>query len=495
MGASWLGPIRQISYVTDDIDRLVGFWESQAQVGPWSIFRGLTLTMTYEGKPISLPVNVALCLHGGILMELMQVLGNGPSPFHDTLNRPLVGLQRLASTSDDFAADVERAVAQGMEQFAAGQDATGQRYAYFRAPAAPGVILELLENTPTFGEFLSGLQMRIAAFEKAAAAGPRMAASKPTPAPAAAQNMRAAELYAYGGPEEFQLVTVPEPQPGPREIRVRVAGVAVNPVDVKSRRGWLKDWMPLSFPARLGGDVAGTVDAIGAGVTSFTIGDRVMGMINPMSKGGYGEKVVAHAASFAPVPEGLSLVEAAALPTGGLTGTQLVEKGIAPRPGMKGLVTGASGSTGRAAIFAALDARAIVYAGVRASGREAVKDLPVAGIVDITDDEALAQAGPFDFLADTVGGAVAENIFKHVKPGGTVASFAVPAPAPPADSTQRFTSLIVTFDSDRLSRFARDLRIKNRRMPVEQQLPLSDVARAHHLMERGGVGGKIVLLP
>jgi NADPH2:quinone reductase len=495
MGASWLGPIKQISYVTDDIDRLVGFWEGQAQVGPWSIFRGLTLTMTYEGKPISLPVNVALCMHGGVVMELMQVLGNGPSPFHDTLNRPLIGLQRLASTSDNFTADVESAIARDMEQFASGQDATGQRYAYFRATAAPGVILELLENIPSFGKFIGGLEARIAAFAKTANALPAAAMQAPTPAPASPRTMRAAELYAYGEPEEFRMVDVPEPHPGPGEIRVRVAGVAVNPVDIKSRRGWLKDWMPLSFPARLGGDIAGTVDAIGSGVTGFKIGDRVMGMINPMSNGGYGEKVVFYAAAFTHVPEGLSLIDAAALPTGGLTGTQLVEKGIAPRPGMKGLVTGASGSTGRAAIFAALDAGAIVYAGVRASGRDAVKDLPVAGIVDITDDKALAQVGPFDFLADTVGGTVAENLFKHVNPGGTVASIAVPAPAPPADSTQRFTSLIVTFDSDRLSRFARDLGIKNRRMPVAQQLPLTDVAKAHRVMEAGGVGGKIVLVP
>ena len=127
MVASWLGPVRQISYTTDNVDRLVDFWESQVGIGPWSIFRGLTLTMNYEGRDIAMPVNVALTVHGGILIELMQVLGDGPSPFHDTLNRPIIGLQRLASVSTDIAADTENALERGMEQYASGKDATGQR--------------------------------------------------------------------------------------------------------------------------------------------------------------------------------------------------------------------------------------------------------------------------------------------------------------------------------------------------------------------------------
>src|SRR5262245_31666054 len=107
MHTSWLGPIRQISFTTANLDQLLAFWETQMGVRPWSVFRGLTLNMTYEGRPVSLPVHVALSMHGDTLIELIQVLGDGPSPFHDSLNRLIIGLQRLASFSNDIERDVQ----------------------------------------------------------------------------------------------------------------------------------------------------------------------------------------------------------------------------------------------------------------------------------------------------------------------------------------------------------------------------------------------------
>jgi NADPH:quinone reductase-like Zn-dependent oxidoreductase len=306
--------------------------------------------------------------------------------------------------------------------------------------------------------------------------------------------MTAAMIHGFGGPEQFRIETVAEPIPGPGEIRVRVAGAALNPVDVKARRGDLKDWLPMTFPARLGGDVAGTVDAVGEGVTGFAVGDRVMGMVNPMADGAYGQKVAFHESRFAKVPDGLDIIDAAALPTGVLTGLQLVEKAIMPRAGQKGLVTGAGGSTGRAAVLAALEAGAIVYAGVRGSSRDAVADLPVAGVIDLSDEAALKAAGPFDFLADTIG-TEAEKLFPYIAAYGTVASIAVPAPNPPPDATQRYSSLIVIFDRARLERFARDIVAGRHAMPIAHRMPLDKIAVAHGLMEQGGVGGKIVLIP
>jgi hypothetical protein len=159
MSMSWLGPIRQISYTTDNLDQLLQFWETEVGLGPWTVFRNLTLTMNYEGRPISVPVHVALGLHGGVLIELMEIRGSGPSPFHDAQNRPIIGLQRLAAVSNDIMADAEAARTRGLEQFADGC-ADGQRYFYYRSAAAPGVILELLENTPSFIEFVAGLEAR-----------------------------------------------------------------------------------------------------------------------------------------------------------------------------------------------------------------------------------------------------------------------------------------------------------------------------------------------
>jgi NADPH2:quinone reductase len=214
-----------------------------------------------------------------------------------------------------------------------------------------------------------------------------------------------------------------------------------------------------------------------------------------MANGAYAGKVVCAAAAVVQVPASLDLGDAAALPTGALTGTQLIEEAIAPSAGMKGIVLGAGGSTGRAAVFAALDAGVEVYAGVRSTSRHSCDDLPVAGVIDLADDAALARAAPFDFVADTVGGPTAEKLFAHLKPAGVFASIAVPPPNPPANSTQRFTSHIVHFDGPRLARFARDLLIRGRQMPIARRVPLAEVARAHEVMERGGVNGKILLIP
>ena len=124
------------------------------------MFRNITLSMNYEGRPIGLPCHVALSMHGETLIELMQVEGPGPSPFHDALHRPIIGLQRLAAFSHAIEKDTKRALDRGMERFADGIDPTGQRYVYFRSAGAPGVILELLEVTPFFSDFIGRLGAR-----------------------------------------------------------------------------------------------------------------------------------------------------------------------------------------------------------------------------------------------------------------------------------------------------------------------------------------------
>lgn len=484
MNDPWFGNFGQISFGVTDLQMAVRFWERQMGVGPWSLFYGLTFDAKFEGRRVSFPFDVAIGWHDGRIVELIHVLGDGPSPLHDGLNRPIIGLQRLASVTDDIERDRRAAEARGLEPYASG-NAGGQRFTYYRSNAAPGVILELLERTPSFTTLCDDLAARAAEYQAVDAPVQIMPSVPPSVA-----TMRAALLSAYGGPELFSVGQVPVPVPGSRQVRIKVAGAAVNPVDGKLRRGLLKEWMPLRFPARLGGDVSGTIDAIGSDVDDFRVGDRVAGFVAPNVDGAYGEWLVAPAVALVRVPERVDLADAAAYPTGVLTGVQLIEAGIRPRAGDTLLVTGAGGSTGRAAVLSAIEAGARVYAGIRASSREAVADLDVAGVIDLSDPQALAAAGPFDAVADTVGGAVAEGLFAYVRPDGIVASIAMPPPVPPAGATQRFCSLIVRFDRERLERFMRD-----HTMPVAHRLPLEETGEAHRLLEAGGVGGKIVLQP
>ena len=484
---AWFSGFDQISFASDDLDRAIAFWERQMGVGPWTVFRGLTLAMRYGERQIALPAHVAVAWHDGRIVELIEVAGDGPSPFHDALNRPIVGLQRLASVTSEIEREAAEAEARGMERFADGE-AAGQRFVYFRSPDAPGVILELLERTPMFEELVERLQARANHFSAALPESPEENSGADVAA-------RAALLAGYGEPDLFRIANVTVPPPGPGEVRIRVAGAAVNPVDIKARRGVLHEFVPLSFPAQIGGDVAGIVEAVGPGVTQFAVGDRVAGMLNPFADGAYASHVLAGQEALAKVPEALDLAEAAAAPTGVLTGTQLVENGIRPRPGDRVLIAGAAGSTGRAAVMAALDAGAEVYAAVRPAARSAIADLPVSGVIDPADEAALAAAGPFDAVGDTIGGELTTRLFACLQPDGTFASIAVPPPQPPADATQRCCTLTVTFDRARLERFYREWAAGRRQVPIAQRLPLERVADAHRLMEQGSVGGKIILTP
>lgn len=488
---SWLANFGQISVGTPDLGRAITFWERQLGIGPWTIFRGLVMEAIHEGEPIRMPFDVGLTWHDGRLVELIQAIGDGPSPLHDGLNRPTMGFQRLASLTRDIEHDARVAEARGMVQITQGQ-AGGQRFIHYRSDEAPGVILELLERTPAFDRLIDQLRRRAQRWQPPSAHSPAVAAA--TSDTAAPAMMRAALIDDYGDADRFRIADVAVPVPGAREVRIRVAGAAVNPVDIKARRGLLREFMPLTFPARLGGDVSGIVDAVGAGVTRFAVGDRVAGMLNPFADGAYAEFVVAHEETLAHVPPGIDLTDAAALPTGVLTGSQLVEVGIAPRVGDRVLVTGAGGSTGRAAVLALIDAGAIPIAGVRASSRHALDDLDVT-VIDLGDPAAVAAAGPFDAIADTVGGPLLDGLFGSVRRDGTVASIAVPVPVPPDDAGQRFCAVMVRFDSERLGRFMTAVAAGKLTMPVAQRLPLEQVAQAHRLMEAGATGGKIILHP
>ena len=167
MRTSWLGPIRQISFATDNLDRMIHFWEVSVGVGPFDVYRNVTLSMRYEGTPINLPVHVAIGWLGDALIELIEVEGPGPSPFHDALGRPIIGLQRVASFSTDIASDADAAEARGLERFAEGGEESGQRYVYFRSPDAPGVILELLELTPAFRDLIGEIEARARTWQPA----------------------------------------------------------------------------------------------------------------------------------------------------------------------------------------------------------------------------------------------------------------------------------------------------------------------------------------
>jgi putative PIG3 family NAD(P)H quinone oxidoreductase len=128
--------------------------------------------------------------------------------------------------------------------------------------------------------------------------------------------MRAIHHTAAGGPEVLSLSDAPTPEPGPPQVRVRVEAAGLNRADILQRRGRYP--APPGWPADIPGlEYAGTVDQVGADVSRWTPGDRVMGLVGG---GAHAEFVVVHEEEAIPIPEGMGMVEAAAIPESFLTG-------------------------------------------------------------------------------------------------------------------------------------------------------------------------------
>jgi NADPH2:quinone reductase len=156
--------------------------------------------------------------------------------------------------------------------------------------------------------------------------------------------MRAIVLTAFGSAEHFRLAAPPRPEPRPGEVRIRIHAVAFNPSDYQRRQGSLTAGPP---PIILGSDVAGVVDAIGAGVTAFAVGDEVYSFLlgGRIHGGAYAEYVCRRVEFVARKPRNLSFAQAAAVVTVGLTAYQSLEHARL-QPGEPLFVTGGSGGVG-----------------------------------------------------------------------------------------------------------------------------------------------------
>lgn len=301
--------------------------------------------------------------------------------------------------------------------------------------------------------------------------------------------MKAVVLTGYGDVEKLDFVDIEEPEPGPRQLKIRVAGTSVNPIDCKIRRGEMRTILPLQLPTILGRDVSGEVIGVGSDVTEFAVGDRVMGLVDH----GYAEVVVASVDSFARLPPEIELNRAGALPLVGLTGMQLVEEGVDVREGQRLLVTGAVGSVGRVAVFAAKRRGARVIAGVRASQREAAEALEVDEIVALDDQDDVARLSEVDAIADTIDGRAMVMLLDKIREGGVLGTVLSPPPGAEAQGLE-VHAILAHRDPKRLAEIGDAVVRGELVLPVDRRFPLSEARVAQDLAEHGGVG-KILLVP
>lgn len=301
--------------------------------------------------------------------------------------------------------------------------------------------------------------------------------------------MKAVVLHQYGGPDELKYEEMADPTAGEGEVLVRQSATSINPIDWKMRSGAAKERFPVDFPAVLGRDVAGIVKAVGPKVEGFSPGDKVIAL----GRATYAELVVVKAADLAHLPDGLDLVEAAALPLVTLTGEQLVSRGVKPQAGQTILVSGAVGGVGRSAVWTAKKAGAIVIAGVRKKQLEEARELGADEVVALDDEAAMARIGLLDAVADTVNHETAQMLLGKVKQGGVFASVLGPPANAKLHPTVQIAPVLAQPDARVLEAMAADALAHKFRIPIDRMLPLEKAAEGQRAAEKGGIG-KVLLL-
>ena len=289
----------------------------------------------------------------------------------------------------------------------------------------------------------------------------------------------------------------PRPEPGPGEILVRVKAAGVNPMDTVVVGGWMAGMMEHRLPLVPGFDYAGTVEAIGGGVTNVAVGDDVFGGVGKMvfGEGSWAEYVTANAALAQRIPAGLSPAQAAAIPLAGGTALALVDA-VDAGPDRTILVVGASGGAGSFAVQLAARAGAAVIAGTRPDKAEYVRSLGVSEVLDSAGDvvaqvRALRPDG-VHALIDTyhdAGGLRA--LAAIVKPGGWIATpRAQGAETALADLPVRVA--VVSAALARVGELA-DLVARGEVRVAVERVPLEDAGRALAAIGSAGVRGKQVI--
>lgn len=159
MNAQSFGSIGQVAYLVEDIDESVANWARYSGIGPWTVYKNVTLDGWWKGHDVKIKMNVGLSYQDEVQMELIQVVSDGPSPYHNDDGSRIVRMHHMAWLTENFDADVDKAKARGLTQVFRAANAAS-KVTYFASPSESGILWEFIETTPMLKE---GFQHGIAA--------------------------------------------------------------------------------------------------------------------------------------------------------------------------------------------------------------------------------------------------------------------------------------------------------------------------------------------
>ncbi|MEV5895025.1 NADP-dependent oxidoreductase [Nonomuraea fuscirosea] len=310
--------------------------------------------------------------------------------------------------------------------------------------------------------------------------------------------MKTVRFHEFGGPEVLRYEDVPRPAPGAGQVRIRVAATSFNGVDGNIRAGYMRGPIPVELPHTPGIDVAGTVDALGAGVDDVAVGDRVVGLLPMTGPGAAAEYVIAPAEILTAAPRNIPLADSAALPLVGLTAWQALFDHGKLTAGQRVLINGAGGAVGGYAVQLAKEVRAHVIATAGPRSAERVKGAGAAEVIDhTTTDVTAAVTEPVDLVLNLAPVAPEQlaALVTLVRDGGALVNTTVWMPAPSDEERGvRGIDVFVRGDADQLADLAARVSTGELRVDVAQRVALADLPALHAQAGAGELPGKTVVL-
>lgn len=302
--------------------------------------------------------------------------------------------------------------------------------------------------------------------------------------------MQAILVNKYGGPEVLKLEEVDRPNPLAGEVLVRIHYAAAIPLDWKILNGWMQDVFPKSLPYIPGFYASGIVESAGPGVTQFTVGDRVFGIVN----GAYAECGIAPVNELVKMPDGLSFEDAASIRAGADTAWKALFTEGELEAGQTVLIHAAAGGVGQFAVQLAKWKGANVIGTASTSNLDFVKSLGADQVIDYTTTAFENVVKEVDLVVDSVGGDTENRSWTVLKQGGILVSLTQP---PSQESAQKhgiaakFNTKFPTYENlQTIAQLIADGTIK---AEIDSMFPLSETNKALEKSEARHGRGRILL--
>jgi NADPH:quinone reductase-like Zn-dependent oxidoreductase len=303
--------------------------------------------------------------------------------------------------------------------------------------------------------------------------------------------MKAIQFTAYGDSGVIRLNEVEKPQARENEILVKIAATTVNPFDMKVRSGTLQKQIPVNFPYTPGSDVAGTVEAVGSGVSRLKVGDKVFGST---FGGTYSEYVVLKEEQASLIPSNVSMDEAVSLAVPLVTAYSFLVEGADLKAGQRVLIHAAAGGVGSIMVQMAKALGAYVIGTASGEGVALAKSLGADEVIDYKTQDFTKLVKDVNLVIDLAGGETQAKSFGIIKQGGLLLSAVMPPSEELAKQHHITAKFINSAPSYRKLDFGKKLVEEGKiKTHIAKTMKLKDAAKAQDLVSAGGLNGKIVL--